>query len=135
MEDRLGSDHPTVKPADLMAWLVRLITPKGGVVLDPFGGSGSTALAAMREGCDAIIIEREAKHADSIRRKVAWARGEGALTAQEILRGQIAKDPGGMAGEDTPLFASQPASQPASGKITRRARAQDRSNGIEAVTA
>ena len=120
VEDRLGSDHPTVKPVDLMAWLVRLITPKGGVVLDPFGGSGTTALAAMVEGCDAIIIEREAKHADSIRRRVAWARGAGALTTQEMLRGKIAKDPGGAAGEGSPLFsgplfapASQPASQPA----------------------
>jgi len=140
-EDRLGSDHPTVKPVGLMAWLVRLITPPGGVVLDPFGGSGTTALAAMREGCDAIIIEREAKHADSIRRKVAWARGEGALTSQEILRGQIAKEPGKAAGEDSPLlgplFTSQPASQPASqpGEITGRPRAQDRSDGVEAVRA
>ena len=86
VEDRLGSDHPTVKPVDLMAWLVRLITPAGGVVLDPFGGSGTTGLAAMNEGRDAILIEREAKFADDIRRRIAWARGEGRLTAQERAR-------------------------------------------------
>jgi len=42
--------HPTVKPTDLMAYLCRLVTPPGGVVLDPFMGSGSTGKAAMREG-------------------------------------------------------------------------------------
>jgi DNA modification methylase len=47
---RNGNHHPTVKPTDLMAYLVRLVTPPGGVVLDPFMGSGSTGKAAMREG-------------------------------------------------------------------------------------
>src|SRR5699024_2008699 len=42
--------HPTVKPIDLMAWLVRLVTPADGTVLDPFAGSGSTLVAAKREG-------------------------------------------------------------------------------------
>lgn len=45
-----GNNHPTVKPTDLMAYLCRLVTPPGGVVLDPFMGSGSTGKAAMREG-------------------------------------------------------------------------------------
>lgn len=45
-----GNTHPTVKPTDLMAYLCRLVTPPGGVVLDPFMGSGSTGKAAMREG-------------------------------------------------------------------------------------
>jgi hypothetical protein len=49
-DDRLGSKHPTVKPVDLMQWLVRLVTPKGGLVLDPFAGTGSTAEACFREG-------------------------------------------------------------------------------------
>jgi DNA modification methylase len=43
--------HPTVKPVDLMRWLVRLVTPRGGLVLDPFMGSGSTGLAVRAEGC------------------------------------------------------------------------------------
>lgn len=47
---RNGNHHPTVKPTDLMAYLCRLVTPPGGVVLDPFMGSGSTGKAAMREG-------------------------------------------------------------------------------------
>ena len=47
---RNGNHHPTVKPTDLMRYLVRLVTPLGGVVLDPFMGSGSTGKAAMLEG-------------------------------------------------------------------------------------
>src|SRR5699024_6328902 len=49
--------HPTVKPIDLMAWLVRLVTPEGGTVLDPFAGSGSTLVAAKREGYGFIGVE------------------------------------------------------------------------------
>ena len=52
-----ANTHPTVKPADLMAWLVRLVTPPGGTVLDPFAGSGSTLVAAKREGFGFIGIE------------------------------------------------------------------------------
>ena len=54
--------HPTVKPTDLMAYLIRLVTPPGGVVLDPFAGSGSTGKAAIREGFKFIGIEREAEY-------------------------------------------------------------------------
>jgi site-specific DNA-methyltransferase (adenine-specific) len=54
--------HPTVKPTDLMRYLVRLVTPPGGVVLDPFTGSGSTGKAAMLEGFRFIGIEREAAY-------------------------------------------------------------------------
>src|SRR5690625_4865842 len=49
--------HPTVKPTDLMAWLVRLVTPEDGTVLDPFAGSGSTLVAAKREGFGFIGVE------------------------------------------------------------------------------
>jgi DNA modification methylase len=58
-DDRLGSKHPTVKPVDLMQWLCRLVTPKGGTVLDPFAGTGTTGEAAFREGFNAVLIERE----------------------------------------------------------------------------
>ena len=63
-----GADntHPTVKPTDLMRWLVRLVTPPGGVVLDPFAGSGSTLVAARAEGFRSIGIEREAEYAEII---------------------------------------------------------------------
>ena len=54
--------HPTVKPLDLMRHLVRLVTPPGGVVLDPFLGSGTTALAAEMEGFAWIGIEKEAEY-------------------------------------------------------------------------
>lgn len=55
--DTKGNNHPTVKPTDLMAYLCRLVTPAGGVVLDPFMGSGSTGKAAMREGFQFIGCE------------------------------------------------------------------------------
>ena len=84
--DRLGSKHPTVKPTDLMRWLVRLVTPPGGTVLDPFAGSGSTGVACIAEGFDAILIEREAEYVADIRRRIAWAQGEGRLTAQEMAK-------------------------------------------------
>lgn len=54
--------HPTVKPTDLMKYLVRMVTPKGGVVLDPFMGSGSTGKAAKLEGFDFIGIEMDEEY-------------------------------------------------------------------------
>lgn len=54
-----GVAHPTVKPLDLMRWLVRLVTPPNGVVLDPFAGSGTTAEACIHEHMRCIAIERE----------------------------------------------------------------------------
>jgi DNA modification methylase len=58
------NNHPTVKPVPLMEWLVRLITPANGVVLDPFSGSGSTLVAAKREGFNYIGIEKEAEYVE-----------------------------------------------------------------------
>ena len=57
--ERQGVTHPTVKPLDLMAYLCRLVTPPGGVVLDPFMGSGTTIKAALAEGFQGIGIERD----------------------------------------------------------------------------
>jgi site-specific DNA-methyltransferase (adenine-specific) len=62
--------HPTVKPTDLMAYLVRLVTPKGGLVLDPFMGSGSTGKAAVREGMDFIGIEREEEYMEIAKSRI-----------------------------------------------------------------
>lgn len=59
-----GNNHPTVKPAALMRYLCRLVTPAGGVVLDPFAGSGTTGKAAGLEGFSFVGIEREAAHAE-----------------------------------------------------------------------
>ena len=53
-----GTAHPTVKPLDLMRWLVRLVTPPGGTVLEPFAGSGTTVEACVIEGFKCIAIEK-----------------------------------------------------------------------------
>ena len=81
--DRADSRHPTIKPVDLIRWLVRLVTPPGGTVLDPFAGSGTTGEAAMLEGFDAILIEREAEHAaDIAHRQRRWHGGDLPLFAE-----------------------------------------------------
>lgn len=67
------NNHPTVKPTDLMRYLCRLVTPPGGVVLDPFMGSGSTGKAAVLEGFRFIGIEREAEYMDIARMRIAQA--------------------------------------------------------------
>ena len=69
-----GNTHPTVKPTDLMAYLCRLVTPPGGIVLDPFMGSGSTGKAAMREGFRFIGCEMSPEYLE-----IARARIESAL--------------------------------------------------------
>ena len=81
--DRADSRHPTIKPVDLIRWLTRLVTPPGGTVLDPFAGSGTTGEAAMLEGFDAILIEREAEHAADIQhRQRRWHGGDLPLFAE-----------------------------------------------------
>lgn len=62
--------HPTVKPTELMRWLVRLVTPLGGSILDPFMGSGSTGRAATLESFDFIGIEAEAKYVELARARI-----------------------------------------------------------------
>jgi site-specific DNA-methyltransferase (adenine-specific) len=69
-DERIGSKHPTVKPVDLMQYLIRLITPPGGLVLDPFAGTGTVGEAAYREGMRAVLIEREAEYQQDIRRRI-----------------------------------------------------------------
>jgi hypothetical protein len=79
-----GNNHPTVKPIDLMRYLCRMVTPPGGVVLDPFAGSGSTLLAARREGLRAIGIELSEEYCGIIRRRL----GEPEEAPSEVLEGQ-----------------------------------------------
>jgi hypothetical protein len=67
----LGNNHPTVKSTKLMSYLVRLITPQGGTVLDPFMGSGSTGVAAKKEGFGFIGIEREPEYLDIASKRIA----------------------------------------------------------------
>lgn len=79
---KTANNHPTVKPIDLMRWLVRLVTPPGGLVLDPFLGSGTTGIAAALEGMRFVGIEREADYMRIAEARIAfWAEhGEYALT-------------------------------------------------------
>lgn len=66
-----GTAHSTVKPLALMRWLVRLVTPPGGAVLDPFAGSGTTGEAAVIEGFRAVLIEREESYAELIKARLS----------------------------------------------------------------
>jgi len=63
--------HPTVKPLALMRYLVRLVTPPGGTVLDPFMGSGTTGMAAKQEGFEFIGIEKEKEYVEIAERRMA----------------------------------------------------------------
>jgi site-specific DNA-methyltransferase (adenine-specific) len=86
-----ANTHPTVKPTDLMAYLCRLVTPSGGVVLDPFMGSGSTGKAAMREGFNFVGIEREAEYLEIARARIAFAERQASVEAsQHDLFGEAA---------------------------------------------
>lgn len=66
------NDHPTVKPVDLMRWFVRLVTPPGGIVLDPFTGSGTTGVAALEEGARFIGIEKREAAAELARARLEY---------------------------------------------------------------
>jgi DNA modification methylase len=68
----VGNNHPTVKPTDLMLYLIRLVTPKGGTTLDPFMGSGSTGKAAIRGGFDFIGIEREEEYMEIAEARIQY---------------------------------------------------------------
>ena len=76
-----ANTHPTVKPIDVMRWLCRLVTPPNGIVLDPFTGSGTTGVAAIREGFRFIGVEREAQYVE-----IARARIEAAETQPDLIR-------------------------------------------------
>jgi len=68
---RRGNFHPTVKPVELMRWLVRLVTPINGIVLDPFTGSGTTGMACRYEQRQFIGVEREAEYVQIAERRIA----------------------------------------------------------------
>jgi DNA modification methylase len=69
----VGNNHPTVKPIELMKYLIKLITPPGGTVLDPFCGSGSTGCAAVELGHPFIGCELDPKYVEIAQRRIgAW---------------------------------------------------------------
>jgi DNA modification methylase len=97
-DDRIGSKHPTVKPVDLMQWLCRMVTPPGGVVLDPFAGTGTTGEAAYREGMRSVLVERETDYQADIARRME-------LAVFPTKRAAVARSKGKLRGaEGTPLF-------------------------------
>ena len=90
LDDRCS--HPTVKPISLMRYLVRLVTPPDGTVLDPFTGSGTTGIAAHLEGFDFIGIEREAEYAEIAEARIAWwSQHEGDTTEILVRAGLVEK--------------------------------------------
>jgi hypothetical protein len=97
-DDRLGSKHPTVKPLDLIQYLIRLITPKGGTVLDMFAGTGTTAEAALREGMRCILVEREPEYQSDIERRMAHVFDGEVGRSVAIAKARPQK------GESMPLF-------------------------------
>lgn len=82
LSDRKGNHHPTVKPIDLMRYLIRLVTRRDGTVLDPFCGSGSTGVAAILEGMEFVGIEREEDYV-----QITRARCKHAYQGQQDLFG------------------------------------------------
>lgn len=68
-----GNNHPTVKPIKLMRYLTRLVTPPGGTVLDPFAGSGSTGVAAIKEGFKFIGIEKELEYTQIAEKRIYYS--------------------------------------------------------------
>lgn len=74
--EQVKNFHPTVKPIKLMRWLCRLLTPAGGTVLDPFLGSGTTAVSAILEGFNAVGCEMTADYYPIIEGRINWAKKE-----------------------------------------------------------
>jgi hypothetical protein len=75
--------HPTVKPIDLIRYYLRLIVPPGGTVIDPFAGTGTTGEAAMLEGFDCLMIERDEGSVADIQHRIGrWAGADAPLFVQ-----------------------------------------------------
>lgn len=74
--------HPTVKPIDVMRYLVRLVTPPGGFVIDPFMGSGTTGIAAILEGFNFYGIEKDADSYEIARERIIWWNDKSGDTKQ-----------------------------------------------------
>jgi DNA modification methylase len=95
--------HPCVKPTALMQYLCRLITPPGGLVLDPFMGSGSTGKGAILEGFRFIGIEQDAEYIEIARRRIEWAFQQAHPTTGEfVTKAGRAEDTDGL-----PMFGGE----------------------------
>jgi site-specific DNA-methyltransferase (adenine-specific) len=99
-QERNGNHHPTVKPTDLMAYLCRLVTPPGGLVCDPFMGSGSTGKAAIREGFRFVGVDMTPEYV-----AIAKARIQFEIDCIEDAQRQTTLfPPATPVAEQTPLF-------------------------------
>jgi DNA modification methylase len=83
------NDHETCKPVALMRYLVALVTPPGGLVLDPFAGSGTTGVAAMHEGMRFLGMELRGNHAENARQRIGHAAGETVASLRESPVSQL----------------------------------------------
>lgn len=91
--DRTSTNHhPTVKPVALMRWLCRLVTPPGGLILDPFTGSGTTGVAAALEGFRFLGIEQEAEYAQIAEARIAHATAQPLLWSAAIQQAREAAE-------------------------------------------
>jgi site-specific DNA-methyltransferase (adenine-specific) len=133
-DDRLGSKHPTVKPLDLMQYLVRLVTPPKGLVLDPFAGTGTTGEACIREGMRAVLIEREEEYQNDIRRRMSLAMS-GTDTRKRAAAAERNKD---KPVDHGPLFGgggnTPPADRADRYTATSQIRTNDWPDGTQVVT-
>lgn len=93
-ESIIKNIHPTVKPVKLFKFLVNLVCPEGGIVLEPYLGSGTTAVASSLEGFKCIGIEREPKYADIALQRLKKAEG------QDIIKVDTLQIPEGFTWED-----------------------------------
>ena len=74
-ENKTGNNHPTVKPVELMKYLIKLVTPEGGKVLDPFNGSGSTGMAAVELGYEYVGCELDPDYVEIANKRIAaWEK-------------------------------------------------------------
>jgi hypothetical protein len=107
LPEGMTNGHPTVKPLNLLQYLCRLITPPGGTILDCFAGSGSTGVAALREGFQFIGIEREPEYFEIAQARVAAAAGE---PAQESSGREVTDQE--SSGQEVPATIPMPKQEP-----------------------
>jgi DNA modification methylase len=100
-----ANHHPTVKPLALMRWLVRLVTPPGGTVLDPFAGSGSTGCAAVQEGVNFVGIEQAQEYVEIAKARIAYWENppEPETKFERAKRSALARDARKRAARDDQL--------------------------------
>lgn len=94
--------HPALLPIGVAQWWIRYICPPSGTVLDPFGGSGTTAIAAMREGRNAVLIERVPEYVDIAKRRIAEEQAKLAAQPGGLFDGSARRP--GMRDDAQPMF-------------------------------